>query len=226
MRTSETINELATALAKAHGEMKNPVKNKTVTVKPRDSGREYKFSYAELPAVLDAITPALTANGLAIVQAMITMTDGLHLTTRLLHASGQWIESCCPLVADLSRPQTIGSALTYLRRYSITALLNIASDEDDDANGAEGNEIKTNGFPPGNKDVKYTKTTGTTPGAVRAQDNNAFYKKLQAEIDEFRTKNDGREWRKFRERDIAERISPEAMIHLSERYEDKMAALP
>jgi hypothetical protein len=230
MRTSDTINELATALAKARAEIKSPVNNRTVTVKPRDGGREYKFSYAELPAVLDAITPALSANGLALAQATITMTDGLHLTTRLIHSSGQWLESSYPILDDRARPQAMGAAITYARRYSICALCNIASDEDDDANSVEGNEIKTNGngFPPGNKDVKYTKypvDAKPTPGVVRARDNNAFYQRMETEILAERTKDGLRRWRKMREQDLAEGIGPDAMLDLSDFYENHMETL-
>ena len=124
MKTSEQISELAAALAAAQGMMENAVMNR---VNPH-----FKSKYADLAAIFDAARKPLSANGLAIVQ---TIGDGV-LHTRLLHASGQWIASEHPLPMS-GRPQEIGSALTYARRYSLSALIGIAADEDDDATGAE-----------------------------------------------------------------------------------------
>ena len=124
MKTSEQINELAAALAAAQGMMENAIMNRT--------NPHFKTKYADLAAVLNAARKPLSANGLAIVQ---TIGDGV-LHTRLLHTSGQWIASEHPLPMS-GRPQEIGSALTYARRYSLSALIGIAADEDDDATGAE-----------------------------------------------------------------------------------------
>ena len=124
MNTSEQISELAAALAKAQGAMENAIMNRT--------NPHFKTKYADLAAVLNAARKPLSANGLAIVQ---TIGDGV-LHTRLLHTSGQWIASEHPLPMS-GRPQEIGSALTYARRYSLSALIGIAADEDDDANAAQ-----------------------------------------------------------------------------------------
>ena len=137
MKTSEQINELAAALAEAQGMMENAVMNR---VNPH-----FKSKYADLAAIFDAARKPLSANGLAIVQ---TIGDGV-LHTRLLHTSGQWIASEHPLPMS-GRPQEIGSALTYARRYSLSALIGIAADEDDDATGAE-KAHKANGPKPAEK---------------------------------------------------------------------------
>ena len=123
MKTSEQINELAAALAQAQGMMGNAVMNR---INPH-----FKSKYADLAAIFDASRKPLSANGLAIVQ---TIENGV-LHTRLLHTSGQWIASEHPLPMS-GKPQEIGSALTYARRYSLSALIGIAADEDDDANVA------------------------------------------------------------------------------------------
>ena len=123
MKTSEQISELAAALAAAQGAMQNAVMNR---INPH-----FKSKYADLAAIFDAARKPLSTNGLAIVQ---TIGDGV-LHTRLLHTSGQWIASEHPLPMS-GRPQEIGSALTYARRYSLSALIGIAADEDDDANAA------------------------------------------------------------------------------------------
>jgi hypothetical protein len=132
---SEQINELAGALAKAQGQMKNAAMNR---VNPH-----FKSKYADLSSVLDAIRAPLSANGLSIVQTMQTGERAITLRTTLLHSSGQFIDTEYPLPLSL-KPHEMGSALTYGRRYSVAALICNASDEDDD--GAEAMKAKpTNG---------------------------------------------------------------------------------
>lgn len=128
MTTSEQVNEIAAALAKAQAGMKNAALNK---VNPH-----FKSRYADLAGIRDAVIPALTANGIAVVQTLDDTVEGrCYVETRLLHTSGQWIESTCPIpvVPDM---QKMGSAITYARRYSLSAICGIAADEDDDANAA------------------------------------------------------------------------------------------
>jgi hypothetical protein len=137
--TDRPINELAAALAKAQGSMENATMNR---VNPH-----FKSKYADLASVLDAVRKPLSENGLAVVQAI---HDG-NLKTILMHTSGQWVESLYPLPAA-ARPQEMGSALTYARRYSLSAITGIAADEDDDANAAESSKqrapVKGALFPP------------------------------------------------------------------------------
>jgi hypothetical protein len=139
MRTSEQIHDLVTALAKARAAFDPITRSKTVTV--RGERGSYQFSYAPLEAILDAVTEPLSAHGLVLVSGIEYGPDGAAIvTTRLLHATGQWLESHM----NVGRPgkmQEFGSALTYARRYTITGLLGIAADDDDDANAADGNTI-------------------------------------------------------------------------------------
>jgi hypothetical protein len=131
MKTSEQINEIAGALAKAQSAMRNAPLNK---INPH-----FRSKYADLAGIRDATTPALAANGIALVQTLDTTEAGSVVLTRLVHTSGQWIESACaiPTVPDM---QKLGSAITYARRYSLSAICGIAADEDDDGNAAaEGN---------------------------------------------------------------------------------------
>jgi hypothetical protein len=130
MTTSESINEIAAALAKAQASMKNAALNK---VNPH-----FKSKYADLAGIRDAVVPELAKAGIAMVQAVDVGGDSIVLRTRLLHASGQWIESVCP-VAFTGDMQKMGSAITYARRYSLSAICGIAADEDDDANAAVSN---------------------------------------------------------------------------------------
>jgi hypothetical protein len=131
MKTSEQVNELATALAAAQAEMKNASLNK---VNPH-----FKSKYADLAGIRDTVTPALAKHGLSIVQGTDTLESGIVVVTRLMHKSGQWIESRFPIAYD--KPQTMGSAYTYARRYSLSAMCAISADEDDDANAANDKPV-------------------------------------------------------------------------------------
>lgn len=128
MNTSEQLNELATALAKAQADIKNAAFNK---INPH-----FKSKYADLAAIRDAVTPALAKNNLSIVQMTGEDNGRLIVKTRLLHGSGQWLQSEYPITNDINSPQKMGSALTYARRYSLAAICGIASEEDDDGNEA------------------------------------------------------------------------------------------
>ncbi len=128
---SKEINEIAGALAKAQAEFKTPVKNVPVNF----SGRSYK--YADLESVYKAIRKPLADNGLAITHLCQEFAGQVELVTMLMHSSGQWFRSVYPVKAKVDRPQEFGSAMTYAKRYSVSALLGIASEEDDDAQSAQ-----------------------------------------------------------------------------------------
>lgn len=125
---SEQINELAKALSVAQGAMKAATFNK---INPH-----FKNRYADLAAVVDAIRRPLADNGLSYTQTTEIREGGFVLVTTLRHSSGQWVASEYPL-PSAAKPQELGSALTYARRYSLSAIACIAADEDDDAEGAE-----------------------------------------------------------------------------------------
>jgi hypothetical protein len=127
MTKSEAINELAAALSKAQGEMKNAP---TLSENPF-----YKSRYADLATVIDTAKPVLTKHGLSIVQT-VGGNGAISVTTLLLHASGQWIESEVTFTPEKVDIQKAGAIITYLRRYSYASILGIASEEDDDGNAA------------------------------------------------------------------------------------------
>lgn len=139
------LDKLGEALAKAQVEMTNPPRNREVEVSGKtESGStyKYKFKYATLDAIIDHVRKPLTDNGLWFVQTIEGSDNGgSRLVTTLLHSSGQSIRSETPLLAEKKGNQGFGSALTYMRRYALTAMLGIAADEDDDANAADGNTI-------------------------------------------------------------------------------------
>lgn len=140
MKTSDAIDQIATALASAGGEFTNPEKNREVKVRTK-SGYDYSFRYATMDAITRMARPILAKHGLFASQPASIVDDKVIVTTKLTHSSGQWFESelCCrPESFGL---QQIGSAISYLRRYSYCAMLCIDSDEDDDGNAASGNQI-------------------------------------------------------------------------------------
>lgn len=135
---SETISKLAEALAKAQGEMHNAAKDK--------DNPFFKSTYADLASVWDACREALSKNGLCVVQPLHIEDSGrMILTTTLLHASGEWISSVLPILTAKNDPQSVGSSITYMRRFALSSLVGIAPaekpseadvDEDDDGNAA------------------------------------------------------------------------------------------
>jgi hypothetical protein len=124
---TENTSDIAAALAKAQGAM--------VAAKFDKTNPHFKNKYASLAAVIDAVRKPLADNGLSYTQTTETRPGGFVLVTTLRHASGQWISSEYPLPVG-AKPQELGSALTYARRYSLSAIACIAADEDDDAEGA------------------------------------------------------------------------------------------
>lgn len=182
---SETIADLAAALSRAQGAMPCPPKNRSVEVRTRD-GRSYKYAYADLPIILDTVRKPLAENGLAVSQVI----RAGHLVTLLTHSSGQFISSEMPL--ELSGPpQEIGSRLTYLRRYSLTSLLNLAADEDDDASATVEAEVaitpratKKNSTPgkvkanPGEYEIPFGTHAGKRPADLRLMELEAFLGEL------------------------------------------------
>jgi hypothetical protein len=129
MSQSDAINELAAALAKAQGQMSNAAKDR---VNPA-----FKSRYADLASVRDAVAGPLSQNGIAFIQRPRTTEQGVEVETMLVHASGQWIASTISAAPKGYDPQSIGSCVTYLRRYGLMALCGIAPD-DDDGNAASG----------------------------------------------------------------------------------------
>ena len=127
MEKSESINELAGALAKAQAEIENASKN--------SNNPHFKSKYADLAEVLNTVRPVFAANGLSFVQ-MPSFADGkASVETVLMHSSGQYIANTCSAPVSKQDAQGVGSAITYLRRYSLAAFAGVAQ-EDDDGQGA------------------------------------------------------------------------------------------
>ena len=122
---SDKLNELALALAKAQGEISPAIKD--------SANPFFKSKYADLNSIWSSAREPLSKNGLAIIQTTEKDPAGqLQLITTLVHASGQWVKSYMPVIQAKADIQSLGSALTYCRRYSLSAICGISTDEDDD----------------------------------------------------------------------------------------------
>jgi hypothetical protein len=145
MDRSEHIGELVAALAKAQGEFGSALKD--------SDNPYYNSKYADLSSVINAVRPALSKHGIALVQTSeADLERQTASVTTSLHCGEQWI-SCtaeAPAIgkgrkapdepAALTRfdVQTIGAVWTYLRRYTLQGLVGVPA-EDDDGNSVVGN---------------------------------------------------------------------------------------
>lgn len=123
VKTSEQTAAIYSAIHLLQQELA-PVKRSKVV----KTGK-YEFRYAPLDEIVEVLKPLFKTNGLAVIQAV----DESSLTTRLIHTSGEWIESATHLNTDHANMQGFGGEVTFKRRYALSALLGIVSDDDNDA---------------------------------------------------------------------------------------------
>lgn len=146
-----TIDKIAAALAKAQPTFKPLIKDKLAVI--NSAKASYKYKYADLASVFDSIRESLATNEIAIVQTTTPAESGYLLTTRLIHSSGQSIDSTLRL-DKWPDPKQFGIEMSYMRRYALCALVGIASDDDTDGDGADsgprGNATKKDADPPAN----------------------------------------------------------------------------
>ena len=129
MKHSESIALLAGALAKAQLQIEPASKNAT--------NPHFRSHYADLASIWDACRGPLNTNGLSIVQFPCDGDVGrTGLCTMLLHSSGEYISEVVTTRSQKDDPQGLGSALTYLRRYALAAVVGVTATEDDDGNAA------------------------------------------------------------------------------------------
>ncbi len=130
MKKSETIIELSKAFAKMQQDLEQPLKNA--------SNPFFKSKYVPLPNVVESITKAASKHGLSFSQFPSSDENGnVTVGTLVMHESGEWIEyDPIRMKSVKTDPQAVGSAITYARRYALSAIFGITSDEDDDGNEA------------------------------------------------------------------------------------------
>lgn len=137
LEVSGDVPALLAALVKAQAGFKELVRDKHVTVKTEKGA--YSFNYAPLESVYAAVLPALNANGLILSQPFGSNAEGdIELHTILAHESGGMLRSRV-IVPQAGSAQKLGGELTYLKRYSVQAILGVNAEEDDDGNVAAGN---------------------------------------------------------------------------------------
>jgi hypothetical protein len=136
MNKSESVVELAAALSVFQGSVTNAFKG--------SSGHDY--NYADLGSILDMTRPLLADNGLSVVQMPCDAPQGfVGVETAVFHSSGQWIEQSYQMAVPEnkrnSEAQNIGSAISYARRYALSAALGIAQTDDDASAQATPREL-------------------------------------------------------------------------------------
>lgn len=130
---SESINEIAGALAKARASFGHIEKTAEVSVRMKTGG-QYKFSYAPLDEILKKIVGPLSENGIAFFQSISSNGGNNKIKTRVIHSSGQWFETSFPFGSMPHQAQELGGLITYMKRYSICMTFGIQADDDNDAN--------------------------------------------------------------------------------------------
>lgn len=139
---SEKNTEISAALAKSWSQIETPKHNATVKVTTKNGG-SYSFDYTDLNGIFEAVREVYKEHGIAIVQNSYTEVtpNGLLacVETMFLHSSGEWVKSFPIKFAAAQSMQDFGGQITYMKRYSLSAMLGIATEKDDDANGASGN---------------------------------------------------------------------------------------
>ena len=129
MKTSDKTDVIAPALLSAQKAMP--------ALKRTGENAHFKSTYVTLDTLLATVRPVLSKYDIVLLQSTEDADDaGMTVTTRLLHASGQWVESGIRLPLAAPSPQAAGSASSYGRRYSLEAILGLTGSEDDDGNTA------------------------------------------------------------------------------------------
>lgn len=169
LERSETFAKVALALAKAQASFTEVEKNCTAKV-PMKSGGSYSFDYADLAAIRAATSPALTANGLAILASVSTeVLDKerirVSVQTELIHESGEWFRTPRLFLDVFAGDQKlIGGTSTYFRRYQAQNLLGIAAEDDKDADGAGERKETYRSAPPPPASI-----SGVNPGRFQCR---------------------------------------------------------
>jgi hypothetical protein len=136
MEKSAEIKNLAIALCGFQSEMPILQLDKEVKVIPKSGKGNYSFKYATLSSIIEASKPILAKHKLSYSQLI---EENGSVTTILMHESGEYLISNFYLTATDKNAQSLGSAITYNRRYSLAAMLGIIADDDDDGNASQGN---------------------------------------------------------------------------------------
>lgn len=167
MEASPEIKNIAEALACAQAEIASAEKDR---INPH-----FGQAYATLASVWEACRAPLTKYGISVLQDPFVEGQKVTLTTMLLHKSGEWFKSVITLIATQGTPQGIGSAITYARRYALSAMVGVAPDDDDDGNaGSAKPGQQANGKP--------AQAPRPTTAPAQAQDEKTRLRNLRADL--------------------------------------------
>lgn len=157
MKRSDDLKEFALAFSKAQALFKGATKD--------SDNPFFKSKYADMASVLAAVKEGLAAHGFSVLQPTSINPEGFHyIETILLHSSGQFISSETFLPSTDGKPQTLGSAMTYMRRYALQSLLGVAAEDDD------GNAAQAGSKAPISQPAKPPIKSATTIKTVQRQD--------------------------------------------------------
>ncbi|VEI32565.1 ERF superfamily [Haemophilus parainfluenzae] len=163
---SANLSELMPELIQAISQLGNLSKDK----------QGYGYKYAELSKVLDTCRPILAEHNLVITQLVTVLNDEPTLVTTLFHKSGQFLRSCYPLVKagvkQANDAQQVGAAITYARRYALTAMLFMAQEDDDAASVGKREQSS----PP--KSERPNNSNKSTPQAMSSTQANVTSKSI------------------------------------------------
>lgn len=172
-RTRSASPGLWEALAAARAEFQSVKKDRTARIE-KEGKQGYEYGYATLDAVLSAIVPALSKHGIALTQPIWQDSNGRTIvSTVLVHGpSGQHVRADFP-VPDPAQGEReplkrVGSSITYARRYTLTSLVAIASEEDDDGHRGEGARGRQEGAESSDAEREGKRIRGKLAGRLRA----------------------------------------------------------
>ena len=182
MNKSESIASLATAMAIAQGEIENADKNST--------NPHFRSKYADLAEILNTVRPVLSKHGISVMQFPSFSEGVARVETVIAHKSGEWMSETCSSPVQKADPQGVGSALTYLRRYSLAAVTGIAQ-EDDDGNEASKPRASTQSKPVA-QEQPLQKATSKQLAAIMAAFDGTTDENMLAWCNEFYQRNNSK----------------------------------
>ena len=132
LKRSESIQNLSKAMAEFQKAIKQPLKDA--------NNPFFKKPYVPLENVVEAINKTGSPLGISFMQfASSDETGSIEVATLVMHSTGEYIEfPPVRMKPESNKPQAVGSAITYAKRYALSAIFGITSDKDDDGNEATG----------------------------------------------------------------------------------------
>tara|TARA_R110002096_G_scaffold173781_2_gene348205 strand:- start:402600 stop:403376 length:777 start_codon:yes stop_codon:yes gene_type:complete len=174
-------DQIIAAFVKAQSEIEGVGKNKVA------KGTKFDYDYTNIDSILTAIRPVLAAHGLAVSFNLLTKPQAINIRLTLFHTSGQsmsWDGFDMPV--NTTDPQSIGSVVTYGKRYQLAAALGIPLEDDVDDDGKRGSPKRTPPPRGSQATAERVQTTADTLGATAAGEIKRELDELGASPDELR----------------------------------------